>query len=132
MDTRDKSDARMSIAEPFKEGLGHQIVRYQVCETCAYVQTLARYACQRCGNSRMVWRDASGNGTVRAVTVVARAPSEDFRPLAPYTLVLVQLDEGPRLMAHAEPGIQIGARVTATVFEYVGRPLLRFVRSEQR
>uniref|UniRef100_UPI0028B140D7 Zn-ribbon domain-containing OB-fold protein n=1 Tax=Diaphorobacter nitroreducens TaxID=164759 RepID=UPI0028B140D7 len=68
--------------------------------------------------------------TVRATTVVARAPSEDFRALAPYTLAIVQLDEGPRLMGHAAAGVQIGERVRAEFFEHLGRPLLRFVPDE--
>ncbi|MNR52822.1 hypothetical protein D3C85_1727350 [compost metagenome] len=63
---------------------------------------------------------------MRAVTVVARAPSEAFRCLAPYTLVLAQLVEGPRLMAHAAPDVQIGDRVQAHFFEHAGQPLVRF------
>lgn len=57
----------------------------------------------------MPWRDAADTATVRAVTEVSRAPSDEFRALAPYTLVIVQLDEGPRLMAHAASGVQIGS-----------------------
>ena len=61
-----------------------------------------------------------------AVTEVARAPSDEFRALAPYTLVLVQLDEGPRLMAHATAGVHIGDRVHAGFFDHQGRTLVRF------
>lgn len=90
------------------------------------MQTLARYACQRCGAQALRWRDSLGRGTVQAATVVARAPSDDFRPLAPYTLVLVQLDEGARLMAHASPDVRIGARVQAGFFKHLERMLVRF------
>ena len=57
-------------------------------------------------------------------------PCADFRALAPYTLAIVQLDEGPRLMGHAAAGVQIGERVRAEFFEHLGRPLLRFVPDE--
>jgi uncharacterized OB-fold protein len=47
----------------------------------------------------------------------------------PYTLVLVDLDEGARLMGHADPGVAIGARVSAGFFEHDGRRLVRFQRA---
>ena len=72
------------------------------------------------------WRVSRGEGTVFAVTVVARAPSDEFRALAPYTLVLVDLDEGFRLMGHAVPGVAIGDRVVADYFIHGERTLVRF------
>ena len=115
------------LAAPYVDGLAAGVVRLQCCSACGAVQTLARYACSQCGETTLAWRDASGLGTVYAVTVVTRAPSDAFRVLAPYTLVLVDLDEGARLMAHATPGVVIGTRVRATFFEHAGRTLLRFV-----
>lgn len=118
------SDAPLSA--PFAEGLSHRRVRYQACRECSAPQTLARYACTRCGSTRLEWRDSDGSGTVYATTLVERAPSDEFRALVPYTLTLVDIDEGPRLMGHGAPGIAIGDRVTAEFFEWAGRTLLRF------
>ena len=115
-----------SLAAHFTEGLQAHVVRFQRCDACGHAQTLARYACQRCGAQRLAWHDASGLATVRARTVVSRAPSDEFRALAPYTLVIVELDEGPRLMGHAQADVQIGQRVQAGYFEHQGRTLLRF------
>jgi uncharacterized OB-fold protein len=116
----------MTLAAPFNAGLAEQVVRFQRCEDCQAAMTLPRYACTRCGSTRLAWRDASGGATVYAVTEVARAPSDEFRPLAPYTLVIVTLDEGPRLMGHALPGTAIGDRVSSGFFEHNGRHLIRF------
>jgi uncharacterized OB-fold protein len=116
------------ISAPFVEGLDRGELRYQACGDCGAAQTLPRYACRRCGSVQLEWRVASGQGTVYATTVVVRAPSEDFRPLAPYTLALVDLDEKTRLMGHAEPGVAIGDRVAATFFEHGGRTLVRFAK----
>ena len=44
-----------------------------------------------------------GTGTVHARTLVARAPTEELRAHAPYLIVLVDADEGFRLMAHGDP-----------------------------
>lgn len=115
-----------ALAGPYIEGLARNVICYQQCASCGRAQTLARYACHHCGAQALSWRDALGRGTVQATTVVARAPSDDFRPLVPYTLVLVQLDEGTRLMAHASPDVCIGARVQAGFFQHHGRRLVRF------
>lgn len=115
------------LAAPFTDGLRDGVLRYQQCTACGGAQTLARYACQHCGErGALHWRDAQGSATVRAVTVVARAPSDAFRALAPYTLVVVQLAEGARLMGHASPGVCIGDAVQAGFFAHEGRTLLRF------
>jgi uncharacterized OB-fold protein len=57
---------------------------------------------------------------------VGRAPSDAFRPLAPYTLVIGALDEGARVMGHATSSIKIGERVVATFFEHLGETLIKF------
>ncbi|USE78270.1 OB-fold domain-containing protein [Cupriavidus gilardii] len=117
---------------PYADGLEAGRVRYQSCGDCGTAQSLERHACQRCGSVRLAWRDAAGSATVYAVTEVARAPDDTFRALVPYTLVLATLDEGPRVMGHAEPGVAIGDRVRAGFFRHGERTLLRFQREQRR
>ena len=117
-------------AASFLEGLARGVLRCQACTDCGAVQRHPRMACKRCGSTRLAWRDTSGRGTVFAASVIARAPSEEFRALVPYTLVLVDLDEGARLMAHAEAGVAIGDRVAAGFFEHAGRRLVRFHKTD--
>jgi uncharacterized OB-fold protein len=114
------------LAAPFLEGLARGELRYQVCRACEAPQTLARYACRNCGSTRLEWRRSAGHGTIYATTVVTRAPSEEFRALAPYTLAIVALDEGPRVLGHAAAGAAIGDRVVAEYFAFGGRNLVRF------
>jgi uncharacterized OB-fold protein len=118
--------ASVSLAQPYVEGLAEQLLRYQHCESCAGAQTFAHDACQFCGAETLSWRASSGHGRVLAVTVVARAPSDYFRSLAPYTLAVVTLDEGARVMGHAAAGIQIGQAVIATFFKHLDQTLVRF------
>ncbi|MCD2513230.1 Zn-ribbon domain-containing OB-fold protein [Comamonas endophytica] len=119
-----------ALSKPFVDGLDAQVVRYQHCLQCGQAQTLARHACQECGSQALEWLDASGAATVRAAAVVSRAPSDAFRALAPYTLVIAELDEGPRLMGHADAGIAIGTRVKAHFFRHQERTLVRFAAIE--
>lgn len=123
---------KLPLARPFLDGLAEGVLRYQRCTACSAAQTLARYACQRCGSEELDWLDAAGTGVVYATTIVTRAPSDAFRTLVPYTLALVDLDEGFRLLGHGakdlSPGLAIGDRVAARVFEHAGRRLVSFTR----
>ena len=83
-------------------------IQYQLCAACDARWYFSRGFCPTCGNQSPVRHVASGLGTVYAATVVHRAPSPALAVHAPYTLVLVDADEGFRLMAHGEPGLTIG------------------------
>ncbi|MBP0620544.1 Zn-ribbon domain-containing OB-fold protein [Cupriavidus consociatus] len=115
-------------SHPYTDGLDAGVVRYQCCGDCGSWQPLERHACRACGSLQLQWRDAGGLATVYAVTEISRAPAEAFRALAPYTLVLATLDEGPRVMGHAEPGVAIGDRVRAGFLRFGEGTLLRFLR----
>lgn len=116
------------ISAEFVEGLRRGEIRYQACASCGAPQTLARYACRACGSTELQWRAARGAGRVYAVTTVARAPSDEFRALAPYALAIVELDEGPRLMGHVAADARIGDRVIAGFFDFGERRLIRFAK----
>lgn len=115
-----------ALSRPFVEGLAVGVLRYQRCPACGRTQRLARYACQACGERGLVWCDGGFLGTVFALSTVNRAPTEPFRALVPYTLVLVDMAEGSRLMGHAAPGLKIGDEVRAETFIFEGHHLLRF------
>ena len=115
-----------SIASPFAQGLAAGVLRYQRCGACGQALTGQRFACTACGGVQLAWCDAAGTGTVCSVSTVYRAPTDAWRALVPYTLVLVDLDEGPRVMAHGVPGLVIGARVVAHPVVLAGQPLVRF------
>lgn len=114
------------LSQPFVDGLKQNRIQIQRCQHCNAAITLARYACTECGSENLEWVVSAGTGTVYARTIVSRAPSDVYRPLAPYTLVIVQLDEGSRLMGHAAPGVEIGQRVKAGFFEHADMTLIRF------
>jgi len=98
----------------------------QRCAGCGLVWYFRRDFCPGCGRPDPLALAADGAGTVEAVTVVHRAPSDAFRALAPYALVLVRLDEGPRAMGHGAPALAIGDRVRVAFRDVGGRPLPYF------
>jgi len=78
------------------------------------------------GETDLEWVAPSGRGTVHAVTVINQKP-----PAEPYNVVLVDLEEGPRLLSRvdgiAPQQVRIGMAVQATVIEEGGKPLLVFM-----
>jgi len=93
---------------------GTEGIALQRCDGCAHAWYFRRDFCPACGARSISRRQASGFGTVHAVTLVTRAPSEALRAHAPYAIALIDADEGFRLMAHVVPEARIGDRVRAT------------------
>ena len=104
---------------------GRPAIVYQGCRDCARRWYFRRRFCPHCGGERVEDRSASGCGTVYAATLVTRAPSEALRALAPYRILLVDAEEGFRMMAHGAPGLEIGDPVLAR-FHAFGRLLVPF------
>lgn len=73
-----------------------------------------RVAAPVTGETDLEWVSPSGRGTVYAVTVVNQKP-----PDQPYNVVLVDLEEGPRMMARVDgvppEAVHIGMAVQAQV-----------------
>ena len=92
---------------------GHPAILYQRCADCGRVWYLRRPFCPGCGGERVRAERASGRGTVYAATLVARAPTPELRALAPYRILLVDAEEGFRMMAHGALDPAIGDAVAA-------------------
>lgn len=79
----------------------------QRCAGCGVHVFHPRPVCPQCGSSRLDWVTASGEATVYAKTVIRRRPDRG----GDYNVVLVDLAEGPRMMATVE-GIAADAVAT--------------------
>ena len=102
---------------------------YQACPACRAVWYFQRSFCPRCGQAGPELRQSGGGGTVHAITLVTRAPSEDLRAHAPYAIALVDTDEGVRVMGHADPELAIGERVDCRFETLAGRLVPRFEKA---
>ena len=98
-------------------------VVFQHCGACRHTWYFQRSFCPACGHAGPVSATSAGVGTVYAGTLVQRAPSDDFRAVAPYRIVLVDVAEGFRMMGHGDPSLAIGDRVRCRIGTIAGRPL---------
>ena len=70
------------------------------CKACGELHFMPRHLCPHCWSDRLEWVDSQGTGSVHSFTVIRRASDPAFAPLVPYTVALIDLDEGPRMMAN--------------------------------
>lgn len=89
--------------------------RIQCCEACGTHVFYPRLTCSHCGSVALRWVRPSGRGVVHAVSIVNRRTDQG----GPYNVVLVDLQEGPRMMGRVDgqpqDAIRIGLRVKARV-----------------
>lgn len=88
------------------------------CEKCGTMYFPPRIVCRHCGReTKMRPRKLSGNGKVQSFTTI-RVPSDAFKENAPYSVGVIELEEGPKVEGHIienDKKIAIGTKVR-TVF----------------
>jgi uncharacterized OB-fold protein len=70
----------------------------QRCRTCSKYYFYPRDFCPSCFSFDVEWVRASGRGTIYSFTVCHR-PAHGFEEDVPYNLVIVELEEGARMMS---------------------------------
>lgn len=110
----------------YRENLKQGRFTLQRCPSCAAHVFPPRALCNRCGEPGLIWGDASGEGSVYAVTVVSRRESQG----GDYNVVLVDLAEGVRMMSRVEgmphDEIAIGLPVTLRIDSGGEEPVVVF------
>ena len=115
-----------TYAQHFWIGCNEGELRFQRCAVCNHSQFFPRDHCLHCDSDRVEWQLSAGIGTIYSVTRVERAPTDEFRALVPYGIALVDLDEGVRIMAHANLALRIGDKARVSFFSHNNRSLPRF------
>jgi hypothetical protein len=101
--------------EVFWDGTREQRLLLPRCRSCGELFWYPRPTCPHCLSDDLEWTAASGPGTVHAVSVMHRPANPFMADRTPYAVVLVDLDEGVRLMSNVvgvdADGVHIGMRV---------------------
>ncbi len=74
-------------------------LRFQRCDACGTWRHVPREICARCGSFASTWTRSSGRGRVFTWTVAVRAMHPAFAADAPYAPVVVEMDEGVRVVS---------------------------------
>jgi uncharacterized protein len=109
---------------------GTEAIVYQSCAACGRSQYFRRSFCAVCGAPDPVEKQASGEGTVYATSLVCRAATPETRAHVPYNIVLVDTAEGFRMMAHGDQDLAVGDQVTARFAPFAGRLVPYFAKAK--
>src|SRR5687767_3647693 len=70
----------------------------QRCGSCERFQHPPRYRCSACGDESLDWVPSAGAGRIHSWTVTHRPVDPAWADQVPYATVVVELDEGVRLV----------------------------------
>ncbi len=111
----------------YRRYVGEGRFMIQHCKNCGGHIYFPRALCTHCASPDLEAKEASGRGTVYSTTVVRRKPERG----GDYNVVLVDLEEGPRMMSRvdgiAPDKVRIGMQVTARVVAQDDGNLVVFV-----
>lgn len=85
--------------QPFWDGTAAGVLRIQRCVDCGVPFFYPRTTCPHCLSDSLEWFDTSGRATLYSYTITHR-PAPGFADDVPYAIAVVQLAEGPRMMAN--------------------------------
>lgn len=76
------------------------VLHLQRCDECMTWRHPPRLLCAACGSDRWAWEPTSGRGRVFTWTVTHQALDPAFADEMPYAVVVVDLEEGPRVVGN--------------------------------
>lgn len=119
--------------QPFWDGCRRGELLVQCCASCGRWLWQPRPICSRCQTPDPVWTRVSGSGAVASWTVIRPPTLPAYAEMVPFVVLLVQLDEGVRLLGYlvdgeghllrtdgVAEGVAIGSRVALRFHEQAG------------
>ena len=107
---------------PFFDAAKRRELVVQRCRGCGALRFPAREICSQCLSRQVEWVPVSGRGEIFSYNVMHQVYHPGFATEVPYAVVVVQLDEGAKMISNlvgvAPQDIRIGMRVEV-VFEDV-------------
>ena len=85
--------------QPYWDGAREGRLMLPWCEACGQPHFHPRVLCPHCGGARLAWRPASGRGRLHTY-VINHKPAPGFESRVPYVIAVIELEEGPRLLAN--------------------------------
>jgi uncharacterized protein len=93
-----------SISAPFWRAAAEGRLQMQHCEDCGRTVFDPRGHCPHCWGRHLTWCDASGFGSLKSFSTVHKPGHPGWLPVAPYTVGLIELDEGPTMLTFVIAG----------------------------
>lgn len=88
------------VSTPFWEACARHELVLQTCASCGAVRHPPRPVCPACLSWEHTWQPASGRGRVWSWVIAHPPVLPAFADKAPYNVVVVELDEGVRMVGN--------------------------------
>jgi uncharacterized OB-fold protein len=90
------SETRSFTIESFYEYISEGRLMAAKCEDCEALLLPPRPLCNKCLSTNLKWHTLKGKGKLLTYTVI-HIPPQQFQSMEPYTIGIVELEDGPRL-----------------------------------
>jgi uncharacterized protein len=117
------------LTAPFWDAARRGRLVIQRCATCGELRWPPLVGCPECRGRDATWDEVSPRGTIWSFVVYHRAFAAELKDEIPYTVVMVELDDGPYLLGRftqAGRPAAVGDRVVAEFTETDGVPVVRW------
>jgi hypothetical protein len=113
------------LTGPFWEAAGEGRLVVQRCVSCGALRWPPLVGCPECRGRETTWDEVEPTGTIWSFVVYHRAFAAELKDQIPYTVAMVELDDGPYLVGRIVDGDRppaVGDRVVAQFIEIDGVP----------
>jgi uncharacterized protein len=117
------------LTAPFWDAARRGRLVIQRCRDCGELRWPPLVGCPECRGRDTTWDEVAPSGTIWSFVVYHRAFAAALKDEIPYTVVMVELDDGPYVIGRFVEGSRkptIGDRVTADFAEIDGVPSVRW------
>jgi uncharacterized OB-fold protein len=99
-------EERLFTDHSFEQFLAEEKLMGSKCRKCGTLYVPPRPICIQCGSTKMEWFETRGTGKLSAFTCISVGPpymrEEGYGRKRPYCTGVVELEEGPRVVARIE------------------------------
>ena len=88
------------LTKPYWDSLKAHAMQMQQCSACHKFVFYPRAVCPHCGSRDLRWTPVSGRGKVYGFTISHQKGMPNFGADAPYTIAVVEVEEGVRMMTN--------------------------------
>ena len=87
-------------SRPYWDGLRERKLLMPHCDACGSFWFPPSLLCTHCNSSKWTWVAVSGRGRIFSYVVYHRVYHPGFANEVPYTVAVIELDEGPRMISN--------------------------------
>lgn len=122
---------RDALNAPYWDSLAKGVLSFQRCNACGHAWLPARGECPNCLAEKWQWMPAAGGAKLISWVVYHMAYHAAFANRLPYTVAVVELDEGPRMISnlvkpHDPEALRIDQQLRLIIEDESGTSVPRF------